>query len=81
MTLFGNPPTRKFLPLPVPRALLDEALALAQCAPSDSNIQPWRMVIAAGVTRDRLQEALLAAARRDAPRIPQLPQEFQHYRQ
>ncbi len=36
--------TRKFLSQPVPRTLLDEALALAQHAPSNSNIQPWRMV-------------------------------------
>ncbi|WP_248277501.1 nitroreductase family protein [Brasilonema sp. UFV-L1] len=45
--------TRKFLSQPVPRALLYEALAVAQCAPSNSNIQPWRMVFAQGVRRDR----------------------------
>ena len=33
--------TRMFLPnQAVPRQVLDEALALAQCAPSNSNIQP-----------------------------------------
>jgi nitroreductase len=37
--------TRKFLSQPVPRVLLDEALALAQLAPSNSNTQPWRMII------------------------------------
>ncbi len=46
--------TRKFLSQPVPRALLDEALALAQLAPSNSNTQPWRMVFAEGSRRDRL---------------------------
>ena len=41
--------TRMFLPKrAVPRALLDEALALAQHAPSNSNIQPWHMVFASG---------------------------------
>ncbi len=35
--------TRLFLPRPVPRALVDEAIALAVCAPSNSNIQPWHM--------------------------------------
>jgi hypothetical protein len=34
--------TRMFLPRPVPRALVDESLALALHAPSNSNIQPWR---------------------------------------
>ena len=40
--------TRLFLPQPVPRELVDEALALAQYAPSNSNIQPWHMVFASG---------------------------------
>jgi len=34
---------RKFLPLPGPREVVDEALALAQHVPSNSNIQPWRL--------------------------------------
>ena len=46
--------TRLFLPQPVPRELVDEALALAQYAPSNSNIQPWHMVFASGASRDRL---------------------------
>lgn len=71
--------TRKFLSQPVPRALLDEALALAQHAPSNSNIQPWRVVFAEGVRRDRLKEALLNQAKQQ-PNISQLPPAFQHYR-
>ncbi|MFT3766321.1 MAG: nitroreductase [Minicystis sp.] len=72
--------TRKFLSRPVPRALLEEALALAQRAPSNSNIQPWRMVFATGAARERLRDALLAEARRLPPRIPPLPEAFQHHR-
>jgi nitroreductase len=72
--------TRMFLPQPVPRELVDEALALAQCAPSNSNIQPWHVVFAAGAPRDRLVTALLDEARRRAPTIPPLPESFQHYR-
>jgi nitroreductase len=37
-------------------SLFDEALALAQCAPSNSNIQPWRIVFATGPARARLVE-------------------------
>ena len=73
--------TRKFLPRPVPRSLVDEALVLAQCAPSNSNIQPWRMVFAAGPALERLKESLLQEARLQAPRIPELPESFRHYRQ
>jgi len=73
--------TRMFLPnQPVPRQLVDEALALAQCAPSNSNIQPWHVVFASGPSRDRLVAALLEEARRRPPNIPPLPESFQHYR-
>jgi nitroreductase len=72
--------TRMFLPQPVPRALMDEALALAQHAPSNSNIQPWHMVLASGPPRDRLVNALMEEARRRPPNIPPLPESFQHYR-
>ncbi|APR86791.1 Nitroreductase [Minicystis rosea] len=72
--------TRKFLPRPVPRALLDECLSLAQRAPSNSNIQPWRVVFAAGAARDRLQTALLTEARKGPPNIPPLPEAFQRHR-
>src|SRR5215472_16906226 len=72
--------TRMFLPQPVPRELLEEALVLAQCAPSNSNIQPWHVVFASGACRDRLVAALLDEARRRPPNIPPLPETFQDYR-
>jgi len=56
--------TRMFLPRPVPRVLVDQALTLAQHAPSNSNIQPWHIVFASGTSRDRLVAALLEEARR-----------------
>ncbi len=72
--------TRMFLPQSVPRALVDESLALAQRAPSNSDIQPWHMVFASGPPRNRLVAALLSEVRRGPPKIPPLPQSFQHYR-
>jgi nitroreductase len=72
--------TRLFLPKPVPRGLVDEALALAVWAPSNSNIQPWHMVFASGPPRDRLVQALLAEAQRRPPNIPPLPESFKHFR-
>jgi nitroreductase len=69
-----------FLPRPVPRELVDEALALAQHAPSNSNIQPWRLVFASGAARNRLKEALFSVADHEAPHIPALPKAFEHYR-
>lgn len=80
-TIRARHSTRKFLSTPVPRTLLMEALSLAQCAPSNSNIQPWHVVIADGPRRDRLREALLDEAKRVPPAVPALPEEFKHYRQ
>lgn len=48
---------------PVPRAVLREALELAQRSPSNCNAQPWRVFIASGARRDRLSRELVAAAR------------------
>jgi nitroreductase len=73
--------TRLFLrDQPVPRELVTEALALAVRAPSNSNIQPWRAVLASGPARDRLVEALLVEADTGAPKVPPLPDEFHHFR-
>jgi nitroreductase len=73
--------TRMFLPdKPVPRELVDEALALAVRAPSNSNIQPWHMVFASGVARDRLVTALLGEARSKPPKIRPVPEAFAHIR-
>jgi nitroreductase len=72
--------TRLFLSQPVPRGLVDEALALAVHAPSNSNIQPWHVVFASGPPRDRLVKALLEEAQRRPPNIPPLPESFKHFR-
>jgi nitroreductase len=73
--------TRLFLrDRPVPKALVIEALELAIRAPSNSNIQPWRLVFNSGAARDRLVEALLQEAERGEPQVPSLPDEFRHFR-
>jgi len=72
---------RRFLARPVPPALLEEALAIAQRAPSNSNVQPWRLIVASGARRDSLSRALRIAAKRDPfPNIPPLAREYQHWR-
>jgi nitroreductase len=72
---------RMFLPdKPVPRELVDEALCLAQCAPSNSNIQPWHIYLVSGARRHRLVAALTKEARSRPPTIPPLPASFQHFR-
>jgi nitroreductase len=69
--------TRMFLrDKPVPRELLDEALSLAMRAPSNSNVQPWRVFIASGPRRDRLVEALLEEASVELPVTKGIPESF-----
>src|ERR1700747_3374254 len=67
---------RLFLPQPVPRELVNEALALAQYAPSNSNIQPWHMVFASGASRDRLVAALIDEAQRRRQIFRPCPRRF-----
>ena len=45
---------RAFLPAPVDRATIERILALASRAPSGANIQPWRVWVVAGRTKERL---------------------------
>jgi nitroreductase len=66
---------------PVPRELLDEALSLAMRAPSNSNIQPWRVFVTSGPRRDRLVEALLEAAAAGFPETMGIPESFFPLRQ
>lgn len=51
---------RAFRPDPVPRALVEELLALASRSPSGTNIQPWKVHVVAGDVRKRLEAEVLA---------------------
>ncbi len=80
-TITSRHSTRLFIrDKPVPRELVTEALELAIHAPSNSNIQPWRVVFASGPARDRLVESLLTQADIATPNVPPLPEDFTHYR-
>jgi nitroreductase len=72
--------TRQFLPTPIPKVLVTTALKLAQLAPSNSNIQPWHLVLVSGPRLQRLNAALQAEASISTPKIPPLPDSFNHFR-
>ena len=58
---------------PVPEAVLQEAFAVAQHAPSNCNVQPWRVYLASGAACERLRAALTAtidAHERPSPEDP-----------
>jgi nitroreductase len=52
--------TRQFLDKPVPRALVQSILTEASRAPSNSNLQPWKVYVLAGQGRARLVAAAQA---------------------
>ncbi|WP_231745199.1 MULTISPECIES: nitroreductase [Microbulbifer] len=50
---------RGFLDQPVPQAVLESVFSLAQHAPSNCNIQPWKVWIASGALKNHLREQLV----------------------
>lgn len=52
---------RKFLPRPVPKALVTDILRVASRAASGTNTQPWKVYVLEGASRDTLVEKVVAA--------------------
>ncbi len=63
----GRRAVRAFLPAPVPRAVVEDILAVARRAPSGTNLQPWRVHVLTGAARQRLVDAVCAAYDADEP--------------
>jgi nitroreductase len=59
--LLSRRSVRAFKKDPVPRAVLEDILALSSRAPSGTNIQPWKVRVVAGEVRDRLCNAMVEA--------------------
>jgi len=52
---------RAFLPTPVPRATIEEILAVSSRAPSGTNTQPWQVTVLTGEPLQQLSDRVLAA--------------------
>jgi nitroreductase len=52
---------RAFLPTPVPRATIEQILAVASRAPSGVNTQPWKVTVLTGAGKEALSRKILAA--------------------
>lgn len=50
---------RRFLDKPVARKTLEELLALAACAPSGTNVQPWKAYALVGEEKAKLSAAII----------------------
>lgn len=53
--ILGRRSIRGYKPDPVPRALIEEILALAMRAPSSMNTQPWNFYVVTGEPLDRIR--------------------------
>jgi len=69
---------RAFLPTPVPRAVVEEILAVASRAPSGTNTQPWRVYVLTGASKDALSRKIRAAYDDPAERV-QHAEEYAYY--
>ncbi|MDI1302954.1 MAG: nitroreductase [bacterium] len=65
---------RGFLPEAVPAETLAAIFEGAQLAPSNCNIQPWKVYVASGATRDALRQRMVERAMSGAPINP----DFEH---
>jgi len=64
---------RAFQPDPVPDAVIERMLGIAQMSPSWCNTQPWQVTVLSGVATDRLRGALLADLDSDEAKVPDIP--------
>jgi nitroreductase len=62
---------RGFRPTPVPRALIQRMLTIAQLTPSWCNSQAWRVAVTEGAGTERFRQALFAHASANAGSAPQ----------
>jgi nitroreductase len=69
---------RAFLPTAVPRATIEEILAVASRAPSGTNTQPWKVTVLTGRAKQRLTDAIVKAY--DDPELrKQHTEEYAYY--
>jgi len=61
---------RGYLDKAVPPEVLKQVFELAQWAPSNCNVQPWKVYVATGALRDRLRERMVKNVREGVPSNP-----------
>jgi len=61
---------RGFTQQTVPEDIIRKVFELAQLAPSNCNVQPWRTYIASGAAKDRLRKALTNQVQNQVPANP-----------
>jgi nitroreductase len=57
--IYGRRSVRGYLDKEVPRDVLDRIFEIAQQAPSNCNVQPWKVYVASGALKDRLSAEMV----------------------
>lgn len=76
-TITSRHAVRAYLPEPVPRATIEQILAVASRAPSGTNTQPWKVHVLTGAAQAALSAAIRAAY--DDPQVAQAHREEYAY--
>ena len=66
----GRISVRAYQDKPVPKSIITEVLDTARWAPSGTNTQPWKVVVAQGQSKQAITNALLDAARNNVKPNP-----------
>ncbi len=61
---------RGYLDKAVPQEMLDRIFEIAQQAPSNCNVQPWKVYVASGALKDRLREQMVSNVKNRVPKNP-----------
>ena len=69
---------RAFLPTPIPRATIEQILAVSSRAPSGTNVQPWKVTVLTGAAKERLSNSILAVYN-DSEQRKQHTEEYAYY--
>jgi len=69
---------RAFLPTHVPRATIEQILAVSSRAPSGTNTQPWKVTVLTGAAKERLSSSILAVYN-DPEQRKQHTEEYAYY--
>lgn len=64
---------RGYKPEPVPKAVLEKILDVAQYAPSNCNTQPWHLAVVSGAAKEKLTQLIMAEIDSGKPPNPVFP--------
>lgn len=59
-SIYARHSVRGYLDKPVSQGMLDRIFEIAQMAPSNCNVQPWKVYVASGELKDRLRAEMVA---------------------